>query len=540
MWPKSAVFRAISSSSAQEHDLNPRSGTPAGPPVSRTMGIVELYVNTSCSSPHMNSTAAVLFINQHFTEAGRVEAPVLAWVEILVFALLAHGGGIPTPSGRVGKLFFWVHVLLSLVQMWLVLVSLASFVTGMASFSAAHASCLTPWLHGHTYFDMVAFGTLGFQPQLLAYACIILMYACGLLQAQRVWCCIHLGRDVVNIEKFPLLLLVGMLAYTVFSFLVFLGSMSVLFSIVFLPIVLVSFIMLYVVGFFMTWLRYATAGEGSRNTGSGCGVGHWPPVKALHEATSFFHTLLMWFGGQYDDDDAEEGGLVETPILLTFLLLAFSPLVMWGTPLTLHVYAGNTVTANNALITDAYASAFQWDFALPQLELRWPDTLQWPQISWGPVSLMQNAGAMLALTALVGVLKSLLSMITTILGMSALCGEVLGLAHNVPVSMLAAGNEWDKVSEVLSIASGAEKKKKERVSQKKKKKGQQQAAALAQEKMEDVGGTGAAIDPPHANAAVKNTIPNTKQYPTEVADAAQVGVEVVTVHNPMGRDITSI
>ena len=145
------------------------------------------------------------------------------------------------------------------------------------------------------------------------------------------------------------------------------------------------------------------------------------------------------------------------PLLFTILGLALSPLVSWGVPLALHTYAGNSVTANNALIEAAYAAAFQsfvsWRFVLPVFELDahklWQalkDTLNLPELSWGAEKLMQNAVAMQTLNAIVGVLKSLLSAVSAGL---ALCKV---MAPNVPTSKIAGSDVWDGIEEVRKIA----------------------------------------------------------------------------------------
>ena len=151
------------------------------------------------------------------------------------------------------------------------------------------------------------------------------------------------------------------------------------------------------------------------------------------------------------------------PLLCTFLALGLSPLVAWGTPLALHAYGGSSAAANNALIENTYRAAFQgfssWDFALPLLSLDadqlWQalqDTLQWPELSWGPERLMQNAEAMLTLNALVGLLKSLLSAASAALACMKLA------APNVPTSQVAGDEHWKGLSAVRKIAavSGAE------------------------------------------------------------------------------------
>ena len=127
-------------------------------------------------------------------------------------------------------------------------------------------------------------------------------------------------------------------------------------------------------------------------------------------------------------------------------------------PLALHAYAGNSAAANNALIEHMYAVAFQTfasaDFALPLLELNahalWralQDALNWPELSWGPERLMQNAEAMLTLNAIVGVLKSLLSASSAGLAMCKLT------APNIPTSKIAGNHQWDGLAEVRKTAA---------------------------------------------------------------------------------------
>ena len=47
-----------------------------------------------------------------------------------------------------------------------------------------------------SFFAMNAFATLGFHPQLLAYAAVLMMYTLVLVEARRMWCAVRLNRDV--------------------------------------------------------------------------------------------------------------------------------------------------------------------------------------------------------------------------------------------------------------------------------------------------------------------------------------------------------
>jgi hypothetical protein len=424
--------------------------------------IIQLIINPTCSSTLVQNHTAIEFVYKHFILANRVEAPPCAFAQVMLFGLLAHSGGIATPKGRLGKAFFWGMLLCMLVQVLFTFASIASYIAAWASFSSGHAKCLMPWKHGHAYFNMIAFGTLGCHPQLLAYACVLMMYMLVHVEARRVWCIVNLNRAVgkfwvsfsvdwnwLGLENWlgftSLLPLVAGL-YTIFSFLVFIGSMSVFFSLAFLPVALASGAVLLATGGLMYGLRQVTRGEG-----------RWPPVKALHGATSFF---------AFNEEGRSDamGGLMVIPLTCTLCTLAISPLVAWGTPLALHFYAGSytkdsyasSVEANNALIKNVYSCAFQgfkhWDFALPLLELDaeklWQalqDVLHWPELSWGPERLMQDAEGMLTLNALVGLLKSF--MCAAAAGL-AFCGFV---APNVPSNKVAGDENWTGFHAVVKL-----------------------------------------------------------------------------------------
>ena len=178
----------------------PPPAPPPAPPAAALsapeLALTQKFIDTTCSSATVANTTAIDFVLDHILNANRVEAPPRAAGQVLFFAMLAHSGGIPTPKGRLGKTFFGGYMLCTGVQLLYTLLSIASYVAAWASFSSAHAACLVPWLHGRTYFDMTAFGTLGFHPQLLAYACILAMYVLGVVEARRVWCAVNLNRDV--------------------------------------------------------------------------------------------------------------------------------------------------------------------------------------------------------------------------------------------------------------------------------------------------------------------------------------------------------
>jgi hypothetical protein len=499
------------------------------------MALVRLFINTTCSA-QVGSHNASLFVYENIVLANRVEASVRAFAQVLIFGLLAHSGGIPSPTGRLGKAFFGGFVFCTLVQSLYTTMSIVSYVAAWASFSSAHASCLVPWLHGRAYFDMVAFGTLGFHPQLLAHACVLVLYVLLLVEARRVWCCVYFNRDIGDYwaRDFSSTAAAGTLVYTIISFLVFLGSVSVLFSLAFVGVALASGAMLYAAGWLMVKLRAQTAGEG-----------RWPPVQALHEATSFFAAMGGVFGqakkpkeecpAKYEDYGT--GGLTSMPILITLFFLFLSPLVAWGTPLTLSVYAGRGVAANNALLADAYAAAFHgfaaFDFfALPLLELdasrlqqALADTLRWPDLSWGAQQLMWNARAMLTLNGFVGVIKSLLSAVAAALASDALgaCEEVVGLAHNVPTSMVAGDHNWKGVTAVQEICRGDAKAKA-------KAQAQQAKAGKLQRKVE------APAEAKAAAAAAAAAVPGGE---CELGMGMGMGM-AVAVRNPAARETSSV
>ena len=158
---------------------------------------------------------------------------------------------------------------------------------------------------------MNAFATLGFHPQLLAYAAVLMMYTLVLVEARRVWCAVRLDRDVgrwwVYEDGFPRFMPLAVLSYTIFTALVCVGSMSALFSLAFLPVALLSGAALWAMGWGLTKVREKTAGDD-----------RWPPIKLLHEATSFFAGMTDLFGGANDDST---GGLMALPLLCTLYAL---------------------------------------------------------------------------------------------------------------------------------------------------------------------------------------------------------------------------
>eukprot|EP00937_MAST-01D_sp_MAST-1D-sp2_P002815 g2815.t1 len=132
------------------------------------------------------------------------------------------------------------------------------------------------------------------------------------------------------------------------------------------------------------------------------------------------------------------------------------------------------VAANNALIKHTYTAAFQSfssaDFKVPIFDIDAQMLLQaandvlryWPELSWGPVRLMQNAKAMLVLNAITGALRGLLALITATIAVGTEsessredpveqceecpCGD---RAPNVPFSKLG-GSYFNRATESLS------------------------------------------------------------------------------------------
>jgi hypothetical protein len=444
--------------------------------------IITLFVDPTCSSAQLSNRTAIRFLHEHVVVANyRLEASTAAFAWVLLLGALAHAGGTSTPRGRVGTAAFVAQALCVGAQLLATAASNVSYVWAWASFSSAHARCLTPWRHGRATFDVVAFGTLGLHPRLLACNCLLVVDALVLVQMRRVWCAVRLGRDVGKRWAGLLPLVLAVLSFPNVPGLVFVGSLAVLFSLAFLPLALGAGGMLGAVGWVLRRLRQLMRRtvrrqqrEGRRRRRRCC---CWPPplLEALRDATSFTAGMAEVFGyeggGEEEEEEEEEeeakdkdgsaGGLMAWPLVAAFVALCLSPLAVWGTPLAAQAYAGGSAAANTALVGNTYAAAVQGfrsaDAALPLLDLdagsrlrrALRDLLRWPQLAWGPERLMQNAGSMVTLRALAALLRCALGAATAAL---ALC-SVTGCAPNVPCSLTMGNEHWKGLAEVQKIAN---------------------------------------------------------------------------------------
>ena len=446
--------------------------------------IVTLFVDPTCSSAQLSNRTAIRFLHEHVVVANyRLEASTAAFAWVLLLGTLAHAGGTSTPRGRVGTAAFVAQAMCVGAQLLATTVSNVSYVWAWASFSSAHARCLTPWRHGRATFDVVAFGTLGLHPRLLACNCLLVVDVLVLVQMRRVWCAVRRGRDVGKRWVGLLPLVLAVLSFPNVPGLVFVGSLAALFSLAFLPLALGAGGMLGAVGWGLRRLRQQMRRTIRRQQREGrrrcCCCCCWPPplLEALHDATSFSAGLAEVFGyeggGEEEEEEQEEeeeardkdkdgsaGGLMAWPLVAAFVALCLSPLAVWGSPLAAQAYAGGSAAANTALIENTYAAAVQGfrsgDAALPLLDLdagrlrrALRDLLRWPLLAWGPERLMQNAGSAVTLRALASLLRCVLGAATAAL---ALC-SVAGCAPNVPCSLTMGNEHWKGLADVQKVVA---------------------------------------------------------------------------------------
>ena len=177
----------------------PVAPAPASAPSSATtpvFALTQLIINTSCSSEHISNSSAIAFVQQHLIYANRFEALPRAAALVILFYVLAHAAAIPTPRGRVGTSFFWAWVCCVKIQAIYGGLMVAAYSMSIAAFGWDHAECLTEWRYGVSSYSLLAFGTLGFQPELLVYLTVWQLYGLLLIEAARVYNVVRHNHDV--------------------------------------------------------------------------------------------------------------------------------------------------------------------------------------------------------------------------------------------------------------------------------------------------------------------------------------------------------
>lgn len=425
----------------------PASAPPSAP--TPALALTQLIINTSCSSEHISNSTAIAFVQRHLIFANRFEAAPRAAALVILFYVLAHAAAVPTPRGRLGTAFFWAWVCCVQVQAVYGGLMVAAYSMSIAAFGWQHAACLTEWRHGASSYGLLAFGTLGFQPELLVYLTVWQLYGLLLVEAARVYSVVRRNRDVkafwVGKQRGGFRFWLQLAAYvpSITAGVAFVVSLAWIFSVAFLGVCLPAVAAIAAMCWAMRRLQRWSAGGSAQR---------WAITRGLHAS-------LAWLGSS-----SHEGGLVMRPFVRSMGLLAVSPLVVWGVLLALHVYAGGSAQANTELIALVYQASFKgltaWDMEIDLLDVSDPlealqSMLRLPNLGDGPERLMRGSQALLTLGGLVGLLKAVVSAITATL---AFCSTV---PPNVPTSKLTGDEGWrgsDKVREAIGLPTTARTK----------------------------------------------------------------------------------
>jgi hypothetical protein len=323
------------------------------------------------------------------------------------------------------------------------------------------------------------------------------MYLLLLVEAVRAWGKERNAEDANShfIDTFPKVLAMLTLGFPgIVGLAVFCGSLSMVFSVCFVPVALLQFLLIALICFVFVLLHKATS-----NFDSGYGQGL---KAAIHNATFFFVgygelCLQIWESNVFEklegqvqfNDSAPQNMLIRcmwslcgwwvdlwpalknmaeitmgegldlmaVPLLACSVSLTLSPLVLYGTMLAFHVYGGQTVAdqfydpqpGSNGLIRDVYAEVFydvrtpQWGW--PGIELDWGKMLATVQHGtslyqrakdWTPERLMEGAEGMFTFGAFLGLLKWIVSYGMSLLGHV----NVLGVKHNVKTAGMAGAH----------------------------------------------------------------------------------------------------
>jgi hypothetical protein len=336
---------------------------------------------------------------------------------------------------------------------------------------------------------------------LFRYVTVFSMYILLLVEAARAWSKERNDDDVGSnwVQLFPTVLAALTLGFTgIAGLLVFCGSLSILFSVCFIPVALIQFAIVALINLVLWFLHMVAEKHANKGKGFLCGCGNWL-ISWIRDATSFSTGYMrmctaIWEGGLFENlektkedsffktpvgsclarffwilcgwwvdlwpalknlgkliGDGDRTDLMAVPLLACSVSLVLSPLVLYGTMLAFHVYGGQTITdlyydpepGSNGLIRDVYSEVFfdyhdpKWGW--PGMELSWDKMIAavsdgaWPDMSWTPERLMEDAEGMFTFGAFLGAVKCVIS-----LGMELLAQlEWLGVTKgNIPTAAM--------------------------------------------------------------------------------------------------------
>jgi hypothetical protein len=137
--------------------------TPPPTPPRKTSPLTKFFVNLDTC----NDDKALAFVDnglKHF----RLQHAVGAWINIVIFFVLAHGASIPNPEGSgIGLAAFCMWTLSTFVQAIYMVFAAGMFMCSLLSFVHTNASCLVLWNYGWGYLSIVGLFSVGFHPVLL-------------------------------------------------------------------------------------------------------------------------------------------------------------------------------------------------------------------------------------------------------------------------------------------------------------------------------------------------------------------------------------
>jgi hypothetical protein len=402
---------------------------------------------------------------------------------VIVANGLSMLASIPRAENKIGKMGFFLWGGSVVVQYLFVLMSLISFVTGVHSAITLYADCLVEGTTKYKLFSLVGIFGGAFHPYVLSCHWLMILYMAILAEGYRIWEA-RGGEEDPGEDKLAGDWITSVTEsifflhcwWPLFNFLIWLFSLSILFSVVYVPTALFvggsMFVLIAFLGMLHhDWAKQIIVGKWKKKEHPEYSILPYrsgdpedkmkscvptPVVEAVCNVTAPYHYFYVEIVCKLELPKEEYSGQAfATLVNVALFLFSLSPLVLHSIQHALHTYSAGggwpSALFDFQLINEIYGFTydsfnhaprfhqpiFDLDFAKALTSL--PDT--WALVSqgldWGPENYMQLSHAQNTLSILIGLIKPLISMLYVVLGY---CGIV---APNISTAAAASGAKLD-------------------------------------------------------------------------------------------------
>ena len=323
----------------------------------------------------------------------RIEAQFANWLGVLALLMALQIGGISAPKqGHNVEIAAWsIWMLVVLLQMLTGPLAMGLVGAAYGEMQGSLGPCAVKWKGDYDMIDVVALPTFIFQPAVMFPFVLMVIYFFALLEGVKVWCgarevevkawswkwfmCCGKdeGDDYLPVSMFWWFSFRIIVPVCLFCVLLWFFSLSWIFGLVFFPVHLIFILILDMLAVFALGFIYHHLKEKKFENEK------LEQLKELVLSTIWWAEAFTkaWLGEVFGVKAVQDW---DDPIACQFtgfiffaiIPIALSPLVVNGTWLAAHVYAGHSPEENMALVRDMYEFTFgcfaDAQFQVPSLD----------------------------------------------------------------------------------------------------------------------------------------------------------------------------